>query len=159
VADLQDTVLDIHVEGKLQNEIKDIIEELDIMLFISKRQGDVLEEFIRNAKTILKGVPNEESKSNTPSASRESSGLADSANTPADPKGKGKATADRAPISRQEKLRWFEGNAKDLVRKVRRHVDELALLKRSAECTSASVRHTWPTVIYHANKADLGVNS
>lgn len=38
-----------------------VIEELDIMLCIAKRQRNVLEEFIRTTKTILREIPDNES--------------------------------------------------------------------------------------------------
>ncbi|RYP64457.1 hypothetical protein DL771_008745 [Monosporascus sp. 5C6A] len=45
-SELHVPLLDINPEGKLQQEIKDIIEELDIMIHITKTQKDILTKFI-----------------------------------------------------------------------------------------------------------------
>lgn len=46
-------LLDIKPEGQLKREIKDIIEELDIMIHIVKTQEGVFRKFIANAEKIL----------------------------------------------------------------------------------------------------------
>ncbi|OTA98762.1 hypothetical protein M426DRAFT_17086 [Hypoxylon sp. CI-4A] len=46
-------LLDINPEGRLEREIKDIIEELDIMIHIMKTHKTVLDSFITNAESIL----------------------------------------------------------------------------------------------------------
>lgn len=43
-------VLDINPEGQLEREIKDIIEELDIIIHISRIHKKILGGFIRNAE-------------------------------------------------------------------------------------------------------------
>ena len=113
VADLKDTVLDIHIEGKLQKEINDIIEELDIILFITKQQQAVIENFILNAVRIM-GRLALWSQAKMLAANGEDS-------------------------ERKEELGWFRASSEDLTRKVERYVEELWLLKQSAEATSASV--------------------
>ncbi|RYP93877.1 hypothetical protein DL770_000073 [Monosporascus sp. CRB-9-2] len=55
-SELHVPLLDINPEGKLQREIKDIIEELDIMIHITKTQKDVLTTFIGFAKEKLEPV-------------------------------------------------------------------------------------------------------
>ncbi|KAI1756205.1 hypothetical protein F4782DRAFT_550101 [Xylaria castorea] len=46
-------LLDINPEGKLEREIEDIIEELDIMLRISNIHQDIIKSFIEQAENIL----------------------------------------------------------------------------------------------------------
>ncbi|XDG05343.1 hypothetical protein ABKA04_004958 [Annulohypoxylon sp. FPYF3050] len=46
-------LLDINPEGQLEREIKDIIEELDIMIHITKIHKKILTAFIANAENIL----------------------------------------------------------------------------------------------------------
>lgn len=51
--DLHVPLLDINPEGKLEREIKDIIEELDIMIHITKTQRGILTKFIGYATEKL----------------------------------------------------------------------------------------------------------
>ncbi|TRX96019.1 hypothetical protein FHL15_003161 [Xylaria flabelliformis] len=46
-------LLDINPEGKLEREIEDIIEELDIMLRISNTHQDIIKSFIEQVENIL----------------------------------------------------------------------------------------------------------
>ncbi|KAI0551003.1 hypothetical protein F4679DRAFT_583073 [Xylaria curta] len=46
-------LLDINPEGKLEREIEDIIEELDIMLHISNTHQDIVKSFVEQAEHIL----------------------------------------------------------------------------------------------------------
>ncbi|KAI0862133.1 hypothetical protein F4860DRAFT_473604 [Xylaria cubensis] len=46
-------LLDINPEGKLEREIEDIIEELDIMLRISNTHQDIVKSFVKQAEDIL----------------------------------------------------------------------------------------------------------
>lgn len=46
-------MLDINPEGKLQREIKDILEELDILLYVKRTQRTVLQDFIVHVEHIL----------------------------------------------------------------------------------------------------------
>ncbi|KAK8091759.1 hypothetical protein PG997_002120 [Apiospora hydei] len=50
---LEVPLLDINPEGKLQREIKDIIEELDIMLHITKCHRTILKQYVDNAENML----------------------------------------------------------------------------------------------------------
>ncbi|KAI1324518.1 hypothetical protein F5Y16DRAFT_402372 [Xylariaceae sp. FL0255] len=51
--DLHVPLLDINPEGKLEREIEDIIEELDILLSIANIHKDIVQSFIDQAKHIL----------------------------------------------------------------------------------------------------------
>ena len=52
-SELHVPLLDINPEGRLEREIKDIIEELDIMIHITKTQKDILEKFVTYATNKL----------------------------------------------------------------------------------------------------------
>lgn len=157
-------MLDIRAEGMLHKEIKDIVEELDIMLYIATKQKIIVEQFIANANAILKQVPVEADHSTLPPPN-DPNGVAKKTeavreacdHVSLDKKGKGSTgrphepgsrlletgfKSDRGdkPISRKERLRWFNQNAKDLMRKFDRHVGELELLSKTAQSTGASVR-------------------
>lgn len=46
-------LLDIKPEGELEREIKDIVEELSIMIHIHKTQRDVFKQFVNHVEHIL----------------------------------------------------------------------------------------------------------
>src|SRR5579871_2481996 len=52
-------LLDINPEGKLVREIKDILDELNIMIQIKKYQGRVLGEFMKHASHISEALQKE----------------------------------------------------------------------------------------------------
>jgi hypothetical protein len=52
--------LDINPEGKLVREVKDILDELNIMIQIKKHQERVLAEFIKHADEISEALRKEE---------------------------------------------------------------------------------------------------
>ncbi|KAI0179497.1 hypothetical protein GGR52DRAFT_309312 [Hypoxylon sp. FL1284] len=53
ISQLHVPLLDINPEGKLEREIKDIVEELDIMIHITKTYEDVLKNFVANVEDFL----------------------------------------------------------------------------------------------------------
>ncbi|KAI1778572.1 hypothetical protein F4818DRAFT_456368 [Hypoxylon cercidicola] len=53
ISELHVPLLDINPEGKLEREIKDIVEELDIMIHITKTYEDVLKNFVANVEDFL----------------------------------------------------------------------------------------------------------
>ncbi len=141
VDELKKPFLGIHDEGKLQKEIKDIIEELDIMTFIAQRQKNMVEEFIRNTKRVLCPVESQIdwrlTSDNAPSAHGSLSG----SQLP-----KGKGVAQSPPTQSKDetqasstKFERFKTNSDDLMRKIDRHIEELDRLKHGAEATSSSV--------------------
>ncbi|KAI1373718.1 hypothetical protein F4677DRAFT_186798 [Hypoxylon crocopeplum] len=52
-SELHVPLLDINPEGKLEREIKDIVEELDIMIYITKTYEDILKNFVANVEDFL----------------------------------------------------------------------------------------------------------
>lgn len=53
ISKLHIPLLDINPEGKLEREIKDIVEELDIMIHITKTYEDILKNFVANVEDFL----------------------------------------------------------------------------------------------------------
>ncbi|KAL2284203.1 hypothetical protein FJTKL_09172 [Diaporthe vaccinii] len=121
-ANLSDFViplLNINKEGQLQREIKDIIDELDIMIYISSQQRDVIKKFKKEVTHIL------------------------------DPSGTWKDKPPTSPISDftegNDKKRydyfWFVKTADELLGDVDDQIGELEGLRKSAESTSTSLDH------------------
>lgn len=151
-SDLHVPLLDINPEGKLQKEIKDILEELDIMIMISRTHKDVLKDFIRHVEHILDpdGIF---SYNNWHRHRRMGTGAKHLPKPPAfsgdHHQPKGKDAAEHAPHqadteSRKMIYEWFEINADELLGKVVERIEELEQLKRSADTTSNSVRTKLP---------------
>lgn len=120
-ANLSDFViplLNINKEGQLQREIKDIIDELDIMIYISAQQRDVVKKFKKEVTHIL------------------------------DPSGIWRDKLSTTPISnpkdentkkRHNDYFWFANTADELLGDVDDQIGELEGLRKSAESTSTSV--------------------
>lgn len=111
-------LLNINKEGQLQREIKDIIDELDIMIYISSQQRDVIKKFKKEVTHIL------------------------------DPSGTWKDKLPTTPIgdSKDDKKKkpyddyfWFVNTADELLGDVDDQIGELEGLRKSAESTSTSV--------------------
>lgn len=125
-ANLSDFViplLNINKEGKLQREIKDIIDELDIMIYISIQQRDVIKKFKKEVTHILDPHGIWKDKLTT---------------TPInDEKGDGKkAHSDQKA---HDDYFWFANSADELLGDVDNQIGELEGLKKSAMSTSTSV--------------------
>ncbi|KAI1305085.1 hypothetical protein F5Y03DRAFT_395148 [Xylaria venustula] len=109
-------LLDINPEGKLEREIEDIIEELDIMLHITNIHKDIVQTFVRQAEQILS--PNESSKQPN-----------------RDPK-----EASKSP-ERQEDYLSFKLRAQECQERVNCYVKDLESLRKSAKNTADDVLH------------------
>ncbi|KAL2128341.1 hypothetical protein VTI74DRAFT_9302 [Chaetomium olivicolor] len=115
-SELHIPLLDINPEGKLQREIKDIIDELDIMLHIYKQQREVIKRFCKHVEHIL------------------------------DPEGKWKEGVffdqQAQPGERSEgqgQLLWFRMQSRELLDEVDDRIGELEGLRKAAESTAQSV--------------------
>ncbi|KAI0964955.1 hypothetical protein F4678DRAFT_454429 [Xylaria arbuscula] len=109
-------LLDINPEGKLEREIEDIIEELDIMLHITNIHKDIVQTFVRQAEQIL--CPNEPSKQPTrhPEETAKSQ-------------------------EKQEDYRSFKLRAQECQERVNGYVKDLESLRRSAKNAADDVLH------------------
>lgn len=134
MTELHVSLLDINPEGKLQREIKDIIEELEIMIHINRTHKTILNGFIHQVTQImdpdgrfkprffLHKIDGENTEGTAPNprpnkASRKASGM-----------------VNEADYNR------FESKAEELLGKVTSRIEELEELRRSAQSTSDSVR-------------------
>ncbi|KAI5921922.1 hypothetical protein F4810DRAFT_307955 [Camillea tinctor] len=132
-SDLHVPLLDINPEGQLEREIKDIIEELDIMLQITKTHRDILKTFISNAEHILDpcGDYGRNSKRTMTSQNflkkRQSDRAAQEAFGSEDSK-------------HRDDYHWFKINADERYDNVVERIRELEELRASAISTAESVK-------------------
>ncbi|KAI8944242.1 hypothetical protein F4801DRAFT_572457 [Xylaria longipes] len=112
-------LLDINPEGKLEREIEDIIEELDIMLRISNNHQDIIKRFIEQAERILDsgGKFRERFERNKP--------VRDSLHKRKD----------------YENYQSFKLRANELQDRVKSYVKDLESLRRTAKNTADDVLH------------------
>lgn len=146
LSELHIPLLDINPEGKLEREIKDIVEELGIMVYIKKTEKSVLTEFVGHALKILD--PKDEFEPLRPQSpafsilsGRHPSIDADSpiAGSPtAAPSRNEAGNADQKAA--RDAHQWFKTNARDLLRRVDGRIGHLEELHRSAESTATMVR-------------------
>lgn len=130
LSQLHVALLNITPERKLQRETKDIIEELGIMLYISKKQKEVLKSFKRHASTLL------------------------------DPEGFFRdgenlhvVMSDKVHEGREDKLIWnrFRAHAEEVLQEHEDHMEELEGLQRGAEHVNRNVSIL---VYYHSTYFD-----
>ena len=114
-SDLHVPLLDINPEGRLEREIKDIIEELDIMIHITKTQEDILKKFITYAQNQLQQLANKEADS-------------------------GSNTSNEIPIfGPNESFKWFNRNATERSLNIQDRINKLTELRETAMNTATSV--------------------
>ncbi|KAK3938190.1 hypothetical protein QBC46DRAFT_441401 [Diplogelasinospora grovesii] len=121
-------LLNINPEGKLQREIKDILDELDIMLSITRQQLEVIRRFKKNAEKMSDPAGQWRDKSPAFAVS---------------PEDKGKTPTDAAKenTKKREEYVWFRTQAGELVSDIECHIGELEGLKTSAASTLSSLDH------------------
>lgn len=139
-SDLHVPLLDINPEGRLQREIKDILEELDIMIHINRTHRDVLKDFITHVEHMLdpEGIFGFKHRHGLkyPNSIQFSQGSeASSGHSSNDAKGKNADGKGGDP----DVYDWFKINADELLSKVTGRIEELEVLRKSAETTSNSV--------------------
>ncbi|KAH6856111.1 hypothetical protein B0I37DRAFT_302218 [Chaetomium sp. MPI-CAGE-AT-0009] len=160
-AELHVPLLDIHPEGKLQREIKDILDELEIMINLTRRQREIIGRYCKHVENILD--PDGQLRNNGPdsqllSAQYKSDDfdspdprprLSAGSETAGDSK-KGKRTETqkqeeeskarkRDMARRKDHLAWFQMQSQDLLCEVDDHIGELEALRESAKSTAQSV--------------------
>jgi hypothetical protein len=136
-------LLNITREGKLQRETKDIIEELGIMLYISKKQKEVLKSFKKHGAAMLDKDGEFKARLSTePSAMSSNPVTQHDSNKTAD----GRRTEEG-------KWMWFRANTDEVLQEHDDHLEELDGLQKSAEhvnknvrTKSSAIRHTMLTV-------------
>lgn len=127
LSELHIPLLNIAPEGILQKEIKDILDELNMMIHFVKQQKTMLEKFKKNASEIMDVEVENESERLT--------AILEGAEGAATP-----PNADRKKIlEKKQNLKWFERSAKELLSEIDNHLEELNNLRESATSTSQSV--------------------
>ncbi|KAK4175046.1 hypothetical protein QBC36DRAFT_332283 [Triangularia setosa] len=129
-SDLHVPLLDIHPEGKLQREVKDIIDELDIMIHVHRKQREVTKRFCKHVEHIL----------DPDGQWREGTDQYDQRMPPRVPNN----TIDNLEKyqkrkERHDQLLWFRMQSQELLAEVDDRLDELEGLKKGAESTAQSV--------------------
>lgn len=138
-------------EGKLEHEIKDVVEELGIMLYIKKAEKEVLGSFVAHACRILNPenrfelhspqkqnpafriVPPDRDQGTDPGTAAHFVLRAGPQSGDDKPVHSNDENMDRATYS------WFKTNADDLLKRVEQRISQLEELQRSAESTSTMV--------------------
>ena len=137
-------LLDINAEGKLHREIRDIIEEIDIMLYITRSQKDVLKSYVSQVEEIIDPLGKYQPRSTTRSWDKDRAVTEYTSDM----------TQQSSFSSRTEPVTTFpekvmNGNiydafmkrAADMTAKVGGHIEELDQLRVSAQITAESVSH------------------
>ncbi|KAJ4415913.1 hypothetical protein N0V85_002493 [Neurospora sp. IMI 360204] len=141
-AHLHVSLLDINPEGKLQREVKDILDELDIMLHVHKRQRDIMKRFRRHVEHILdptnrwSGDCYVEDDTSEPSLKPSGNASVRSGNNSKSDEQTG--TNDKE-TRRREQLEWFRFQYQELFSEVKDRIDELEGLRAGAKSTADSV--------------------
>ncbi|KAK8137001.1 hypothetical protein PG984_004941 [Apiospora sp. TS-2023a] len=132
--DLHVALLDINPEGKLQREIKDIIEELEIMIHINRIHKTILKSFIHQVIRIMD--PNGHMKSRFSVYRTSDEHVERTAPIPKINLG------GRTPSGSVNKTDYdrFESRGEEVLIKVTSRIEELEELRRSAQSTSDSIK-------------------
>lgn len=117
-------LLNVTPEAELQREIRDIIDELDIILHIAKQQNDMITRFVKLATQIIDADVDKYSRYQETSQEEQS-----------DSKSAHHTTCKR--LIQQQSA--FKSHSEDLLSEIKDRIDELTGLKNSAESTAQNV--------------------
>ncbi|KAI1080947.1 hypothetical protein F5B20DRAFT_84801 [Whalleya microplaca] len=140
-SELHVPLLDINPEGKLEREIKDIIEELDIMIHITKTHREILTTFVANAENILD--PHREFGDHDKRATMSYHRGSRVSNKPRDPTATDisqNSSEHGEDGGKREDYIWFKLNADERIDNVKARIEELEELRGSAVSTAESVK-------------------
>ncbi|KAK1723886.1 uncharacterized protein BDZ83DRAFT_741782 [Colletotrichum acutatum] len=144
-------LLNINPEGKLQREIKDIIDELDIMIHVNGKQREVIKRFVKHVENIYDPSGKWRDETLSPDGNRDyfrSRSISQS----------GEEIGSTEEARKQEErekdeFTWFRKQAYDLISDVDDRMNELESLRKSAETTSQGVGSFTNTFVYpHADR-------
>lgn len=144
---LHPPLLNINPEGKLQREIKDIIDELDIMININNKQKEVIKRFTKHVENIYDSSGEWRNNSRSPdddrdyrkTASSRASSLERKLDESNEKEAKEVKEAKRIRERERQEFIWFRKQAYDLISDVGDRVLELEGLRKSAESTAQGV--------------------
>lgn len=122
-------LLNVTPEAELQREIRDIIDELDIILHIAKQQNEMISRFVKLASQIIDADVKR---------------YEDGGRTTLNPLNERRTTLDR--LNQQQ--RAFKTHSEDLLSETKDRIDELSGLKISAESTAQNVSLSIDPVCY-----------
>jgi hypothetical protein len=117
VAEFYGSLLDINPEGKLQKEIRDIIDELNIMIAIKKKQKELICRFIQVGRQFLGEITDGHGRSSA---------------------GNG-ADVAAGPEPTRRDLKSFKSLSCDLQTEIENRIGDLETLLRSAQSTAEDV--------------------
>jgi len=152
-------LLDRHVEGGLLREVKDILDELNIMVGILRRQHELITQLRRHVETIMDpemlwrdtldagafapqpdGIPWNQDDSALEELKRK------------DLEGRAEMQGER--LRRKKELDWFRVQSADLLLGVQARIREVSDLQDSARSTEESVRPHQPSNNEESNIAN-----
>ncbi|KAF6805552.1 ankyrin repeat protein [Colletotrichum sojae] len=128
------SLLNINPEGKLQREIKDIIDELDIMIHVNNKQREVIKRFTKHVEAMYD--PTGEWRDETMSPDGDRSYRSQRQRRQNDSPYDNPETKERE----QDEFSWFRKQAYDLILDVGDRITELEGLRKSAESTSQGIK-------------------
>ncbi|KAK8001125.1 hypothetical protein PG991_013347 [Apiospora marii] len=128
------SLLDINPEGKLQREIKDIIEELEIMIHINRTHRTILNGFIHQVIHIMDPNGRLKHRVSLHKFDKDHAEATVPNPQPSQASRKGSGIVNEADYDR------FETKANELLNKVTSRIEELEELRRSAQSTSDSIK-------------------
>jgi len=136
--DLHITLLDINPEGRLEREVGDVIEELDIMLHIANIHQEIVRKFIEQAEHILDPDDHlgDTLKRGGPP---QSSFRIPSQHTEAETSGSSQANSSTGLTEAQADFQAFKLRASECQDRVDCHVKDLEALRRSAKNAAEDV--------------------
>ncbi|KAF4911836.1 hypothetical protein CGCVW01_v011308 [Colletotrichum viniferum] len=145
---LHPPLLNINPEGKLQREIKDIIDELDIMININNKQKEVIKRFTKHVENIYGSSGEWRDNSRSPdddrdyrkTASSRASSLERKLDESNEKEAKEVKEAKRIRERERQEFIWFRKQAYDLISDVGDRVLELEGLRKSAESTAQGIK-------------------
>lgn len=147
---LEKTLLDIHAEAKLLREIKDILDELHIMIHIQVQQYTVAKSLVKNIRTIL--IPHHWTRRD-PTVIGSGLGLGLGMSPTIGP------LPDLAPLSpdpwrksedakkKEDDITWTLELGQDVLQGMHDRIEELKSLRNAADHTSAAVSLCNPPTI------------
>ncbi|KAF3067199.1 hypothetical protein GL218_08506 [Daldinia childiae] len=155
-SELHVTLLDIHPEGQLEREIKDIVEELDIMIHITKVHEKMLLAFTSSAENLLdpfgkfgenkkREMISNTSRGKTNKIAQSLAEYKEEGESLAKHEKEGEVPADEkseksAFEKRRDDYNWFKLNADELLETIKGRIDELEELRKIAGRTADSVK-------------------
>lgn len=128
-------LLNIGPEGELQREIKDVMDELDIMLHLTHQQKEVIKRFKKNVEHLMDPQGRWIASPQSPNW------------FPGQANGTQAGKEELEETRKRDNHQWFRVCAEDLLCDVEDRIEELEGLLKSAGSTSASVRLTTHPVL------------